>query len=172
MKLFQYHTNQLNSPLFYRWESSTLILDRNSFFSNKNTADYFTWATLARTSAANLVGQLNVSATLNLSIEGRNPIEEQFLQYNENGKLIYSLNVSVLINRVITRVYRMSDKETEDWMGEQITLQYKWSIIVQSIVCFKGLGKISLDIDQTGVSLYREQWIAALWWENIRSEKS
>lgn len=51
----------------------------------------------------------------------------------------------------------MSDKETEDWLGEQITLLYKWSIIVQSIVCFKGLGKISVDIDQTGVSLYREQ---------------
>lgn len=66
----------------------------------------------------------------------------------------------------------MSDKETEDWMGEQITLQYKWSIIVQSIVCFKCLGKISLDIDQTGVSLYREQWTAILWWESTLSEKS
>lgn len=54
-------------------------------------------------------------------LRGQNPIEEQFLQYNENGKLIYSLNVSVLINRVIMRVYRMSDKETEDWMGEHIT---------------------------------------------------
>lgn len=65
----------------------------------------------------------------------------------------------------------MSDKEAEDWMGEEITLQYKWSIIVQSIACFKGLGKISLDIDQTGVSLYREQWTAGLWWENIHSEE-
>lgn len=65
------------------------------------------------TSIASLVGQLNVSATMDLSFEGGNFIEEQFLQYNENGKLIYSLNVSVLINRVIMRVYRMSDKETE-----------------------------------------------------------
>lgn len=64
-------------------------------------------------SVASLVGQLNVSATMDLSFEGGNLIEEQFLQYNENGKLIYSLNVSVLINRVIMRVYRMSDKETE-----------------------------------------------------------
>lgn len=106
-------------------------------------------------SVASLVGQLNVSATMDLSFEGGNLIEEQFLQYNENGKLIYSLNVSVLINRVIMRVYRMSDKETEAWMGEQIRVQYKWSIIVQSIVCFKGLGKISLDIDQTGASVQR-----------------
>lgn len=58
------------------------------------------------------MGQLNASTTPNLSFEGGNPIEEQFFQYNENGKLIYSLNVSVLINRVITSVYRMSDKET------------------------------------------------------------
>lgn len=65
----------------------------------------------------------------------------------------------------------MSDKRTEDWMGEQITLQYKWSIIVQSIVCFKDLGKISLGIDQTGMALYREQWTASLWWENTHSEK-
>lgn len=79
----------------------------------------------------------------------QNRCEEQFLQYNENGKLIYGLNVSVLINRVITRVYRKSDKGTEDWMRGQITLQYKWSIIVQSIACFKDLGKISLHVDQT-----------------------
>lgn len=65
----------------------------------------------------------------------------------------------------------MSDKRTEDQMGEQITLQYKWCIIVQSIVCFKDLGKISLDIDQTGIALYREQWTASLWWENAHSEK-
>lgn len=66
----------------------------------------------------------------------------------------------------------MSDKRTQDWVGEQITLQYKWSIIVQSIVCFKDLGKISLGIDQTNIALYREQWTASLWCEKTCSEKS
>lgn len=68
-KLFQHHINQLHTCSFPRWESSALILNWNSFFSKKNTADYFTCATSASTSIANIADQLNVRATLNLSFE-------------------------------------------------------------------------------------------------------
>lgn len=84
----------------------------------------------------------------------QNHIETQFLQYDENGKFDLQSKVSVLINRVITRIYRISDQGREDWMKEEIALQYKWSIIVQSMLYFKDLGKISLHINQK--TFYRQ----------------